>query len=104
MREPLKRLYPIVKAFETALNRELLLEKEKNKYFFVFDVKEIVRASLKDRYDAYKIAKEIGLKTINELRQEENLNFIEGLNVVDFGLGSVLYNTDTHEYLSLIHI
>lgn len=91
-------IYPIVKAFETALNRELLLEKEKNKYFFVFDIKEIVRASLKDRYDAYKIAKEIGLKTINELRQEENLNFIEGLDVVDFGLGSVLYNTDTHEY------
>lgn len=91
-------IYPIVKAFETALNRDLLLEKEKSKYFFEFDVKEIVRASLKDRYEAYKIAKEIGLKTINELRREENLNSIEGLDVVDFGLGSVLYNTDTHEY------
>ena len=88
-------IYPIVKAFETALNRDLLLEKEKSKYFFEFDVKEITRASLKDRYDSYRIAKEIGLKTINELRQEENLNAIDGLDIIDLGLASVLFNTDT---------
>jgi HK97 family phage portal protein len=91
-------IYPIVKAFETALNRDLLLEKEKGKYFFSFDVKEIVRANIKERYEAYKIAKEIGLKTLNELRRDENLNDIEGLDVVDFGLGSVLYDVNTHTY------
>ena len=91
-------IYPIVKAFETELNRVLLLEKEKDKYFFEFDVKEIVRANIKERYEAYKIAKEIGLKTLNELRRDENLNDIEGLDVVDFGLGSVLYDVNTHTY------
>ena len=91
-------IYPIVKAFETALNRDLLLEKEKGKYYFEFDVKEIVRANIKERYEAYKIAKEIGLKTLNELRRDENLNDIDGLDVVDFGLGSVLYDVNTHEY------
>lgn len=91
-------IYPIVKAFETALNRDLLLEKEKDKYFFEFDVKEIIRANIKERYEAYKIAKEIGLKTLNELRQDENLNEIEGLDVVDFGLGSVLYDVNTGQY------
>jgi HK97 family phage portal protein len=91
-------IYPIIKAFETALNRDLLLEKEKGKYYFEFDVKEIVRANLKERYEAYKIAKEIGLKTINELRQDENLNYIDGLDVVDFGLGSVLYDVNKKEY------
>ena len=91
-------IYPIIKAFETALNRDLLLEKEKGKYFFTFDVKEIVRANIKERYEAYKIAKEIGLKTLNELRRDENLNDIEGLDVVDFGLGSVLYDVNTHTY------
>ena len=45
-----------------------------------------------------KIAKEIGLKTVNELRQDENLNYIEGLDVIDFGLGSVLYDVNTKEY------
>ena len=91
-------IYPIVKAFETALNRDLLLEKEKGKYYFEFDVKEIIRANIKERYEAYKIAKEIGLKTINELRRDENLNDIDGLDVVDFGLGSVLYDVNKHEY------
>lgn len=91
-------IYPIVKAFETALNRDLLLEKEKGKYYFEFDVKEIVRANIKERYEAYKIAKEIGLKTLNELRRDENLNDIEGLDVVDFGLGSVLYDVNSHQY------
>ena len=91
-------IYPIVKAFETALNRDLLLEKEKGKYYFEFDVKEIIRANIKERYEAYKIAKEIGLKTLNELRRDENLNDIEGLDVVDFGLGSVLYDVKTHQY------
>ena len=91
-------IYPIVKAFETELNRVLLLEKEKNKYFFEFDVKEIVKANIKERYEAYKIAKEIGLKTLNELRRDENLNDIEGLDVVDFGLGSVLYDVNKKQY------
>lgn len=93
-----KAIYPIVKAFETELNRVLLLEKEKGKYFFEFDVKEIIRANIKERYEAYKIAKEIGLKTLNELRRDENLNDIEGLDVVDFGLGSVLYDVNKKEY------
>ena len=93
-----KAIYPIIRAFETALNRDLLLEKEKGKYFFSFDVSEILRASVKERYEAYKIAKEIGLKTINELRRDEHLNAIEGLDVVDFGLASVLYDVNTHEY------
>lgn len=91
-------IYPIVKAFETELNRVLLLEKEKGKYFFEFDVKEIIRANIKERYEAYKIAKEIGLKTLNELRRDENLNDIEGLDVVDFGLGSVLYDVNNKQY------
>lgn len=91
-------IYPIVKAFETALNRDLLLEKEKGKYFFELDVKEIIRANIKERYEAYKLAKECGFMTINEMRRSENMNHIEGLDIVDLGLGAVLYNTQTHEY------
>lgn len=91
-------IYPIVKALETALNRDLLLEKEKKNYFFELDVKEIIRASLKERYESYKIAKETGWITKNEIRRMENMNYIEGLDVIDFGLGSVLYDVNTHEY------
>ena len=91
-------IYPIVKAFETALNRDLLLEKEKGKYFFEFDVKEIIRANIKERYECYKLAKEVGFLTKNEIRQSENLNELEGLDVVDLGLGAALYDVNSHTY------
>jgi HK97 family phage portal protein len=91
-------IYPIVKAFETALNRDLLLEKEKKNLFFEFDVKEIVRVSLKERYEAYKLAKETGFMTLNEIRRAENMEWIEGLDVINVGLGAVLYDVDKHVY------
>ena len=91
-------IYPIVKAFETALNSDLLLEKEKQNYFFEFDVKELLKASIQERFEAYKIAKETGWLTLNEIRKEENRDYIEGLDVVNVGLGAVLYDTNTHTF------
>lgn len=91
-------IYPIVKAFETALNRDLLLEKEKKNLFFEFDVKEIIRANIKERYESYKLAKETGFMTLNEIRRAENLNYVDGLDVVNVGLGAVLYDTNKHVY------
>lgn len=93
-------IYPIVKAFETALNRDLLLEKEKKSLFFEFDVKEIIKANITERYNAYKTAKETGFMTLNEIRRMENMNYVEGLDVVNVGLGAVLYDTDTHQYFT----
>ena len=91
-------IYPIVKAFTTALNTTLLLEKEKGKYFFDFDIKEIIKANVRERYEAYKIAKETGWLSFNEIRRMENMNHIEGLDVVNVGLGAVLYDFNTHQY------
>ena len=91
-------IYPIVKAFETALNRDLLLEKEKKNHFFEFDVKEIIKANLKERYEAYKLAKETGFMTFNEIRRAENMEYVEGLDTVNVGLGAVLYDVNTHTY------
>lgn len=93
-------IYPIVKAFETALNRDLLLEKEKKSHFFELDCKEILRVSLKERYEAYRLAKETGFMTLNEIRRSENMNRVEGLDVVNVGLGAVLYDINTHTYYS----
>lgn len=93
-------IYPIVKAFETALNRDMLLEKEKKNMFFEFDTKEIVKASLQERYNAYKTAKETGFITLNEIRKAENMNYIDGLDVINVGLSAVLYDTETHTYFT----
>ena len=91
-------IYPIIKAFETALNHDLLLESEKGKKFFEFDPKEVLRVNIEERYKAYKLAKETGFLTINEIRRAENLDRIEGMDVVNVGLSAVLYDTNTHTY------
>ena len=91
-------IYPIVKNLETELNKQLLLENEKRKYYFGCDVKEIVRANIKERYEAYNMALESGWKTINEVRKEEDMNYIEGMDVLNVGLGAVLFDTKTGTY------
>lgn len=91
-------IYPIIKAFEVALNHDLLLESEKGTKFFEFDVKEALRVNIKERYESYKLAKETGFLTINEIRRAENLDRIEGMDVVNVGLSAVLYDTNTHQY------
>ena len=88
-------IMPIATAFTTALNRDFLLEKEKGKYYFAPDTKELYRGSLKERYEAYKIAIDCGFKTRNEIRYMEDDDFIKGLDVINLGLGSVLLDTKT---------
>ena len=36
--------------------------------------------------------------TLNEIRRAENMDYIEGLDVVNVGLGAVLYDTNTHKF------
>lgn len=88
-------IMPIATAFVTALNRDFLLEKEKKSFYFAPDTKELYRGSLKERYDAYKIAIESGFKTRNEIRYMEDDDALEGLDVINLGLGDVLLDTKT---------
>lgn len=88
-------IMPIATAFCTALNRDFLLEKEKKSFYFAPDTKELYRGSLKERYEAYKIAIEGGWKTRNEIRYMEDDDALEGLDVINLGLGDVLLDTHT---------
>lgn len=90
-------IMPIATAFANALNRDLLLEKEKKKYYFAPDTKELYKGSLRERYEAYKIAVDCGFKTRNEVRYLEDDDAIEGLDVINLGLGSVLLDTNSGE-------
>ena len=90
-------IMPIENAFCIALNRDFLLEKEKKSYYFAPDLKELLKGSLKERYDAYKIAIETGFKTRNEIRYMEDDDYIEGLDMINLGLGDVLFNVKTGE-------
>lgn len=91
-------ILPILGNIECSLNRDLLLEKEKETYFFAFDVKELLKGSIKERYEAYKVAKETGFLTLNEIRYLENYEQIEGLDIISMSLGNVIYDTKFHKY------
>lgn len=90
-------IMPIATAFATALNRDFLLEKEKETYYFAPDTKELLKGSLRERYDAYRIAITTGFKTRNEIRYMEDDDAIEGLDMITLGLGEVLLNAETGE-------
>lgn len=92
-------IVPILTAFECAINRVLLLEKEKaGGYFFAFDTKEMQKGDIKSRFEAYKIGIESGIIMPNECRYLENMDELDGLDVINFGLGAVLYNPKTKTY------
>lgn len=91
-------IMPILSAIECALNRDLLLEREKKEFFFSFDLKEILKGTLKERFEAYKIAKETGWITLNEIRYLENYDDIEGLDIIAMSLGNVIYDVKEKEY------
>ena len=92
-----KAIMPIATAFCTALNKDFLLEKEKKNYYFAPDMTELLKGSLKERYEAYKIAIEKGWMTRNEVRYKEDMDELKGLDVINLGLGDVLLNTETGE-------
>ena len=90
-------IMPIAIAFATALNRDFLLEKEKESFYFAPDTKELYKGSMKERYEAYQIAVKNGFKTRNEIRYMEDDDAIDGLDMISLGLGDVLLDTKTGE-------
>lgn len=90
-------IMPIATAFTTALNRDFLLEKEKEFYYFAPDTKELLKGSLQERYNAYQIAIKNGFKTRNEIRYMEDDDALEGLDMITISLGEVMLNPATGE-------
>lgn len=92
-------IVPILGQLESAFNKSLLLENEKeNGYFFSFETKDLLKGSAKERFETYKVAIESGVITPNEARFMENYDNIEGLDVIKLSLGHVLFNPETGEY------
>lgn len=82
-------------AFMTALNRALLLESEKQDYYFAPDMYELTKGDTDKRYSAYKTAAETGWLQIDEIRAKENMEPL-GMNMIKLGLQDVLYDPKTN--------
>ncbi|MDU4952967.1 phage portal protein [Clostridium cadaveris] len=89
-------ILPVITSFITCLNRDLLLESEKESFYFAPDLKELLKGDLEKRFKAYEIAIKNKILGVNEVRYEEDKPPIEALNdIVVLGLNDVLYNTRT---------
>lgn len=87
-------ILPILEAIIVALNRDLLLEREKGSFYFAFDIKELIKGDIEKRFKAYEIGIKNKFLDINEVRYEENRGPIKALNdTIVLGLNDVLYNT-----------
>ncbi len=85
---------PLMTAIQCALNRDLLLEREKGTYYWAFDTKELLKGSRKERYEAYQMALDANFMGIDEVRYEEDLPPL-GLSWIKLGLDDVLYDPKT---------
>jgi HK97 family phage portal protein len=92
-------LAPIITAIESALDKSLLLESEKNNgYYFRFDTSEILRSTEKERVETVGLAVEKGLYSVNEGRAILDKNRITK-DYFMWSLGHVLYNAENNEMI-----
>ena len=87
---------PLMEAIECALNRDLLLESEKGSLYFAFDTKELLKADMQTRFNAYKTALDANFMQIDEVRFAEDLDPL-GLTWIKLGLQDVLYDPRTKQ-------
>lgn len=66
-------ILPLLSNIEASLNRDLLMENEKGVYYFAFETKEILKGNLLERMQAYKVAIDNNILTMDEVRDIENL-------------------------------
>lgn len=90
-------LNPILKEFECAVNRDLLLESEKEAFYFAADTSELTKGDIEKRFRAYETASKNGFMQIDEIRLKENLPPL-GLDFVRLGLQDVLYDPTTKQF------
>lgn len=65
---------PWVRRWEAALERALFSDTGRRQFSIVFDMDVLLRGDMLTRFQAYRIAREIGLANANELRAWENMN------------------------------
>lgn len=86
---------PLMAVIQSSLNRDFLRENEKGTYYWAFDTKELLKGSMKERYEAYKLAIDANFMQIDEVRYAEDMKPL-GLTWIRLGLQDVLYDPATN--------
>ena len=74
-------LRPWLVRWEQQLNRKIIRPKDRGSYFFEHNVDGMLRGDQASRYQAYSVGRNWGWLSVNEIREKENQNPIEGGDV-----------------------
>ena len=87
-------LEPVITAFESSLNKSLLLEEEKKKgYSFKFDRDSILATTESEKFATTIQAMKGGLLSVNEARERHNMKQILD-DYMMWSLGNIFYNKE----------
>lgn len=92
-------LLPLLTDLIKSINRDLLLEKEKESLYFGYDAKELLKGDIEKRFKAYEMALKNKWMGVNEIRAEENkepIPFFE--DMILLGLNDVLYDNKSGKF------
>jgi len=84
-------LMPLVISIEQELTRKLLRENEKRTVYFKMNLDGLLRGDIKTRTESYRTLFNIGVLSVNEIRNKEEMNPTEGgdSRYVPMNLGKV---------------
>lgn len=92
-------LAPLISALESAFDKSLLLEDEKEQgYYFRFDVTEILRTTEKEKIESAVMGLTKGIYSLNETRSKLDLHKLEDDYFI-WSLGNVLFNPKSGEII-----
>ena len=74
-------IQPWLVKYEEAIQRRVITEDDRDKYFSEYLVAGLLRGDIKTRYEAYGIALDRGFFCVNDVRRFENMNEIKGGDV-----------------------
>ena len=92
-KEYINAIMSLLNVIETALDKDLLTEREKESFYFAFDTKELTRGSLKERYEAYALGLTNNFLQIDKVRAKEDMEPL-GFKWVRIGLNDVLLDVE----------
>ena len=73
-------LASMARRIEQAMNSALLTTEGRRRYFIEHDMGALLRGDLGTRYEAYRVGREAGFLSVNEIRRLENLPPVPGGN------------------------
>lgn len=86
-------MVPILNEISAALNETMLLEDEKDAYFWRADTSELENGDIKGMFEAYSIALDKNIMQLDEIREKMKLPPL-GFNYIKMGLDTVLIDPD----------